>query len=601
MAKIFDKIVSRFVETRLRKTRQSREWKNTEIEELPAMQQRKNNALLAKKQNSLNKALEKSAFNACDKTDYIEDALAKKQRKYDVRQFMSYRVAYHSAAKAIFAAVGTGASYDEALAKLKQKTDNLKQKREAYVAKLDAQKQTFLQNNGTSDSAEYDKLRAEYEKQYDEYAATLAQNSEKYIAERKAKLQAKAHKCELKEKAYKEKLTSHVELPQDVLLRVENLKMYFGGLKAVDDLTFDVKEGEIFGLIGPNGAGKTTVFNCITRFYNATGGNMYFRNKDNEAIDLRRFKVHDVILEGLSRTFQNVELVKEISVLENLLVACTRNYRSNFFVQALGIPTVKKEDNILKSKAMRVLKFMGIESYAAWPAMGLPYGILKKVEIARALMADPKLIVLDEPAAGLNNTETTQLAKLIVRIRDEFGCSVLLVEHDMSLVMSICDRICAISFGKMLALGTPAEIQANKQVQEAYLGVDEDAEKAEQNEEATLTEEPADQVSKEQIEDATEPKQAKEEPAAEQAAAVQEEAQAEVATEPEQREQAVKAKPATAKKTTTPKTSSTAKKTTTPKTSSATKKTTTAKASSATKKTTAVKNTQASKKGKEEA
>ena len=435
------------------------------------MQERKNQNSLARKQNSLNRMLGKSAFAACDKAEYIDDINAKKLRNFDVRQFMSYRAAYHSAARAIFKAADTGENYDAAFAALNDRTAKLKQKRDEYVAKLEAKKQSFLQKNPSSDSTEYDKLRAEYEKQYDDYAEQLKQKSEQYINQRKEKLEARAQKYELKEQQLKAKITTAVEMPDDVLLRVEGLKMYFGGLKAVDDLTFDVKNGEIFGLIGPNGAGKTTVFNCITRFYNATDGNMYFRNKEDEPVDLRRFKVHDVILEGISRTFQNVELVKEISVLENLLVACTRNYRSNFFVQALGIPTVKKEDNILKSKAMRILHFMGIESYAAWPAMGLPYGILKKVEIARALMADPKLIVLDEPAAGLNNTETAQLAKLIVRIRDEFHCSVLLVEHDMSLVMSICDSICAISFGKMLALGTPAEIQANKQVQEAYLGV----------------------------------------------------------------------------------------------------------------------------------
>ena len=263
-----------------------------------------------------------------------------------------------------------------------------------------------------------------------------------------------------------------IELPADVLLRVEGLKMYFGGLKAVDDLTFDVKKGEIFGLIGPNGAGKTTVFNCITRFNDATGGNMYFVNKNGLAVDLRRFAVHDIILQGISRTFQNVELVKEISVLENLLVACTRDYRSGVAVHALGLPILKKEEQLLKQKAMRILKFMGLESYTNWLAMGLPYGILKKVEIARALMSDAKLVIMDEPAAGLNDTETAELAETICRIRDEFGVTILLVEHDMGLVMSVCDTVCAISFGKMLAIGTCEEIKRNKAVQEAYLGVE---------------------------------------------------------------------------------------------------------------------------------
>ncbi|MBQ7374806.1 MAG: ABC transporter ATP-binding protein [Clostridia bacterium] len=264
------------------------------------------------------------------------------------------------------------------------------------------------------------------------------------------------------------------QLPDDVLLEVKNLKMYFGGLKAVDDLTFNVKKGEIFGLIGPNGAGKTTVFNCITRFYDATGGDIHFENKYGQVVDMRDFKVHDVILQGIGRTFQNIELVKEISVIENLLVASTRSYKTGFFGQALGFKSLKREEALLRKKAEKILKFMGLDSYTNWLAMGLPYGVLKKVEIARALMADAKLIIMDEPAAGLNDSETAELTETIGTIRDKFGVTILLVEHDMGLVMNVCDTICAISFGQMLAIGTPEEIQNNKAVQEAYLGVEED-------------------------------------------------------------------------------------------------------------------------------
>ncbi|MBR2974437.1 MAG: ABC transporter ATP-binding protein [Clostridia bacterium] len=263
-------------------------------------------------------------------------------------------------------------------------------------------------------------------------------------------------------------------MQEDVLLDVRNLKMYFGGLKAVDDLTFTVKKGEIFGLIGPNGAGKTTVFNCITRFYDATAGEIYFENKYGEVVDMRNYKVHDVILQGIARTFQNIELVKEVSVIENLLVASTRNYHTSILGQALAFPSLKREEAQLRNKAMEILRFMGIENYANWLAFGLPYGILKKVEIARALMADAKLIIMDEPAAGLNDTETAELTKIIRSIRDRFGVTILLVEHDMGLVMSVCDTVCAISFGKMLAIGTTEQIQSNKAVQEAYLGTDEE-------------------------------------------------------------------------------------------------------------------------------
>ena len=197
----------------------------------------------------------------------------------------------------------------------------------------------------------------------------------------------------------------------------------------------------------------------------------YTRGVDQENGFLAHFRKYDNITE-LTRGML-VELVKEITVLDNLLVACTREYRSNLLVQALGLPSLRREEEALKEKARRVLKFMGLESYANWLAFGLPYGILKKVEIARALMSDARLIIMDEPAAGLNDSETAELTETIRRIRDEFGVTILLVEHDMSLVMNVCDTVCAISFGKMLAIGTCQEIKQNKAVQEAYLGIEE--------------------------------------------------------------------------------------------------------------------------------
>ncbi|MBQ9536137.1 MAG: ABC transporter ATP-binding protein [Clostridia bacterium] len=251
--------------------------------------------------------------------------------------------------------------------------------------------------------------------------------------------------------------------------------MYFGGLKAVDDLSFDVKKGEIFGLIGPNGAGKTTVFNCITRFYNATGGDMHFSGRGGEAVDLRDFRVHDVILHGIVRTFQNVEVIREVTVLENLLIAGHRGYGSSLVAQALHLPVLKKEERLMRERALRVLEFMGLTEYKDWYAFGLPYGVLKRIEIARTLMCDPRLIILDEPAAGLNDTETAELAQLIRRINKEYDCTILLVEHDMGLVMDICDTVCAISFGKLLAIGTTEQVQADRNVQTAYLGASEEA------------------------------------------------------------------------------------------------------------------------------
>ena len=250
--------------------------------------------------------------------------------------------------------------------------------------------------------------------------------------------------------------------------------MHFGGVKAVDGLSFKVHEGEIFGLIGPNGAGKTTVFNCITQFYKPTAGKLLFRGRGGKAIDLTRERVHDVILHGIVRTFQNVEVIRELTVLENLLIAGHRQFGSGLFSCALHLPRLRAEEEVVRARAMRVLEFMGLTEYSSHYAFGLPYGVLKKIEIARTLMCSPRLIILDEPAAGLNDTETAELAGLIRRIRDEYNCTILLVEHDMGLVMDVCDNICAIAFGKLLAYGTPAVIQKDEGVQQAYLGADDE-------------------------------------------------------------------------------------------------------------------------------
>ena len=259
-------------------------------------------------------------------------------------------------------------------------------------------------------------------------------------------------------------------LEKDQALKLTDLSIQFGGLKAVEALSFHVNNKEIFGLIGPNGAGKTTAFNCITQFYRPNRGEVLFRTKQDEVVNLVGRNVHDIIKLGLVRTFQNVEVIKELTLLDNVLIGAHIDFKATAFEQALRLPRARREEKAMREKAMGALKFMGIDHLAEAPAGGQPYGVLKKVEMARTLMAEPKLIILDEPAAGLNDSETAELAETIRRIRDVYDCTILLVEHDMRLVMNICDRICAISFGKFLACGTPAEIQANKDVQEAYLG-----------------------------------------------------------------------------------------------------------------------------------
>jgi branched-chain amino acid transport system ATP-binding protein len=265
-----------------------------------------------------------------------------------------------------------------------------------------------------------------------------------------------------------------IMLAENEVLKIENLSIAFGGLKAVDNLSFEIKKNEIFGLIGPNGAGKTTVFNCITQFYKPNDGKILFRTKEGSETNLVDHKVHEIIKLGLVRTFQNVELIRELSILDNVMIGAHIDFKATILEQALRLPRARKEEKALRAEAEEILKRLGIWERKDMLVFGQPYGILKKVEMARTLMCRPSLIILDEPAAGLNDVETLQLAQLIRTIRDEFDCAVLLVEHDMRLVMDVCDRICAISFGKFLAKDTAKEIQKNKAVQEAYLGSSEE-------------------------------------------------------------------------------------------------------------------------------
>ena len=471
MAKILDKLLPSNAQKSV-KLRQKYDWLKTERDELVDKYEAKRQEELDKFVIKANKKLAKAAFDACDKAEYADSLMAEKLQSYDVKKYLSHRAANHKAAKAIFKAIKAGESWNGAIDTLKKENEAILAERESYLGKLAAQKSAFVAKHQAANAEKYKSLSVELEAEYRSLFESLEKKYSQLRQSEEAKLDAKLDSLSKEIEAARS--SGACQLPDDVLLSVKGMKMYFGGLKAVDDLTFDVKKGEIFGLIGPNGAGKTTVFNCITRFYDATGGEMYFENKYGEVVDLRDYKVHDIILQGIGRTFQNIELVKEVSVLENLLVASTRSYRSGFFTHALGLPLLKKEEKMLRQKAIKILKFMGLESYAGWLAFGLPYGILKKVEIARALMADAKLIIMDEPAAGLNDSETAELTETIRKIRDEFGVTILLVEHDMGLVMNVCDTVCAISFGQMLAIGTTEEIQKNKAVQEAYLGVEED-------------------------------------------------------------------------------------------------------------------------------
>ncbi len=259
-------------------------------------------------------------------------------------------------------------------------------------------------------------------------------------------------------------------LADDVILHVDDLCMVFGGLRAVDHLSFTLKKNQIYGLIGPNGAGKTTVFNCITQFYKSNTGKILFRTPKGTVINLNDIRVDDVIKLGLTRTFQNVELIKDLTILENVLIGSHTEFTTSLADEIFRTRKNARQEADLVKKAEEILEFLGIGQLKQLYAMALPYGIAKKVELARTLMSGPSLIILDEPAAGLNEEETLELANTLRTIRGRFGCTILLVEHDMRLVMDVCDEICAISFGKLLAIGNPQQIQKNPVVQEAYLG-----------------------------------------------------------------------------------------------------------------------------------
>jgi len=254
------------------------------------------------------------------------------------------------------------------------------------------------------------------------------------------------------------------------ILEIRRLTKRFGGLAAVNDVSFSIPEGGIFGLIGPNGTGKTTIFNLVTGVYSLTEGDVRFRGKS--VIGLPPFKIADM---GITRTFQNIRLFKNLTVFENVLTACHLGASYSILDSVLRLPKFRKEEKALVEKAERLLSIMGLTERRDLVANNLPYGMQRRLEIVRALALDPKLLLLDEPAAGMNPDETEQLMRLISRIRDEFRLSVLVIEHHMDLIMGICERIVVLNFGIKLAEGCPADISKDPKVIEAYLGATEEA------------------------------------------------------------------------------------------------------------------------------
>jgi branched-chain amino acid transport system ATP-binding protein len=253
------------------------------------------------------------------------------------------------------------------------------------------------------------------------------------------------------------------------VLEVDGLTLRFGGLTALDDVSFDIIEGEILGLIGPNGAGKTTCFNVVTGVYAPTSGEIRFLGKALK--NVKRYKITKL---GIARTFQNIRLFRAMTALENVMVGADANSSTGMLSAVFRLPRHRREETAAHDRAMELLRFMGLEGKANELASNLSYGDQRRLEIARAMATNPKLLCLDEPAAGFNPAEKQALMELIRKVRDQ-GYTVLLIEHDMRLVMGVTDRIVVLEFGRKIADGTPAEIRDNPAVIAAYLGVDEDA------------------------------------------------------------------------------------------------------------------------------
>lgn len=251
------------------------------------------------------------------------------------------------------------------------------------------------------------------------------------------------------------------------LLEARKISIQFGGLKAVDSLEFHINRGELIGLIGPNGAGKTTVFNMLTGVYQPTSGSVIFAGQD-----IKGLRPYQVSRKGMTRTFQNIRLFKDLSVIENVLVGGSQHLSYGILAPLMQTPSFLKQETDLREEALSLLKIFGLDRKADWEATSLPYGEQRKLEIVRALATRPKMICLDEPAAGMNHSETEDLMNTIAKIRKEFNLTVLLIEHDMKLVMGICERIIVLDHGIKIEEGTPSIVQNSKKVIEAYLGVD---------------------------------------------------------------------------------------------------------------------------------
>ncbi len=254
-------------------------------------------------------------------------------------------------------------------------------------------------------------------------------------------------------------------MADNTILELQNVTLAFGGLKAVNEINFSMKQNEILSLIGPNGAGKTSTFNLITGVYTPTAGKIIFKGHD-----LKKYKPHQITNLGIARTFQNIRLFKQLTVLENIILAMDHTRKVNFFASLLPFGTGKKELDMVTEQAIKYLEYADLAEFKDLRAENLPYGKQRELEICRAIATGADLLLLDEPAAGLNPSETTQLMDILRKIKSELKKSIFLIEHDMKLVMGISDRIVVLDYGEKIAEGSPEEIRNNPAVIQAYLG-----------------------------------------------------------------------------------------------------------------------------------